>query len=75
MHCGGCSVQGSEGAERMHCRPPCSGCVCVCGRVFYVCVCLERKLGVMCVLNVLGSGLLMQEWEGVCSRVWSGGWG
>lgn len=27
----------------------------------------------MCVLNVLGRGLLIQEWEGVCCRVWSAG--
>lgn len=29
--------------------------------------------GGMCVLNVLGRGLLIQEWEGVCCRVWSAG--
>lgn len=59
-----------KAAERMrHLGPPCAAWVCVGEYVTWVC--LERKLGGMCVLNVLGRGLLMQEWEGVCSRVWS----
>lgn len=46
----------------------------LCGRVCYVGVLGEEVGGGgMCVLNVLGRGLLMEAWEGVCSRVWSAG--
>lgn len=45
----------------------------LCGRVCYVGVLGEEVGGGMWVLNVLGRGLLMEAWEGVCSRVWSAG--
>lgn len=57
--------------ERTHHRLPCAAWVCM--GEFGTWVCLERKLGGMCVPNALGRGLLMQEWEGVCGRVWSVG--
>lgn len=73
MPCDRYSFQGSEGCSK---DAPQTALLClgVCGRVCYVGVFGEEVgEGGVCVLNVLGSGLLMQEWDLVCSRVWSMG--